>query len=177
MDFSLVPWKMDYVQSLAKHANNLNVAANLRDVFPYPYTVEDAITYVNACIAQGQKKQLSRAILVNGEAVGSIGLFLKDDVYCKSAELGYWLGEAFWGNGIMTSAVMQVCKEAFLRFEIVRIFAEPFAHNLASRHVLEKAGFQLEGILRNSVWKRERLYDSCIYALLKGENLLSNQHP
>jgi ribosomal-protein-alanine N-acetyltransferase len=110
-----------------------------------------------------------RAIDIDGIAVGSIGIFLKDDVYCKSAELGYWLGEPFWGKGIMTQAVKQICKMAFEKYDIVRIFAEPYADNTASRRVLEKAGFRLEGILRKSVYKKGQIMDSCIYALIKDE--------
>ena len=103
------------------------------------------------------------------EAVGSIGLFLGSDVYRRSAELGYWLGEPFWGRGIMTAAVETMCREGFAAWGIVRIHAEPFARNAASRRVLEKAGFALEGTLRRSVYKNGEMLDSCIYALVREE--------
>jgi len=166
MSFSLEPWKVTDIPDVLKYANNKNIAGNLRDGFPYPYTYEDAKCYVNDCITKGDINQLCRAIVVNGEAVGSIGIFVRDDIYCKSAELGYWLGEPYWGKGIMTKAVQQLCKEAFMRFDLVRIFAEPFAHNAGSRHVLEKAGFRLEGVLKKSVFKHGNIYDSCIYAFV-----------
>ena len=107
------------------------------------------------------------AIEAGGEAVGSIGVFRKDNVYRKSAELGYWLAEPFWGRGIMTRAVEQICAIAFDTLGVVRIFAEPFAENTKSRRVLEKAGFHLEGTMRRSVYKEGRVMDSCMYALLR----------
>ena len=107
--------------------------------------------------------------MVDGEAVGSISLTLGSDVYRRSAELGYWLGKPFWGRGIMTAAVTAMCRDGFGTWDIVRIHAEPFARNAASRRVLEKAGFTLEGTLRQSVYKNGEMLDSCIYALLREE--------
>ena len=126
MDFILEEWKEDHIAGVAKYANNEKIAGRLRDSFPYPYTKEDAQWFVGDCMEKEGKTQLSRAIVVDGEAVGSIAVMLKDDVYCKSAELGYWLGEPFWRKGIMTRAVQQMCEEAFRRYKLVRIYAEPF---------------------------------------------------
>ena len=106
-------------------------------------------------------------IEVNGEAAGNISVSCGSDVYRKSAELGYWLAEPFWGRGIMPEAIRQVCKEAFERYDIVRIYAEPFAWNTGSRRALDKAGFALEAVLHNSVYKNGKIGDSCIYSLLK----------
>ena len=167
MVFTLEVWKESYIADVAKHANNKKIADNLRDVFPHPYAYEDARWYINDCIEKGDRQQLCRAIVVDGEAVGSVGIFVRDDVYRRSAELGYWLSEAWWGKNIMSQAVRQLCEEAFQAFDIIRIFAEPYAYNTGSRKVLEKAGFQLEGILKDSVCKNDQIYDSCIYALLK----------
>lgn len=166
MNFELRPWRESDAQSVADYANNKKIADNLRNVFPYPYSIEDAQGYVRSCI-NGGERQLTRAITVDGAAVGSIGVFLKDDVYSRSAELGYWLAEPFWGRGIMSHAIRKICTEAFKSFDIVRIFAEPYAYNAGSRKALENAGFQLEGCLRKSVWKNGTLCDSCIYALIK----------
>ena len=121
------------------------------------------------CVRNEGRGQLCLAIIWNGEAIGSISLILGTDVYRRSAELGYWLAEPFWGRGIMTWAVREMCREAFAAFDIVRIFAEPYAYNTGSRRVLEKAGFTLEGVLRRSVLKNGRMHDSCIYALLREE--------
>lgn len=167
MEFRLGTWDEKYIDDVAEYANNLNIARNLRNAFPYPYTREDAQDYVFACMQNDERRQCTRAIVVEGRAVGSIGVFLGSDVYEKSAELGYWLAEPFWGKGIMAEAVCRICRLVFGRYDIVRIFAEPFASNAGSRRVLEKAGFRLEGILEKSVFKCGKILDSCIYALLK----------
>lgn len=166
MEFTLRKWSLDDVESVARYANNEKIARNLRDVFPHPYTEQDAKGYIESCIAN-ERTTICRAIDVGGEAVGSIGVFPCTDVYKKSAELGYWLAEDFWGKGIMSEATRRICDEAFERFDIVRIFAEPFAHNLGSRKVLEKAGFTYEGTMKCGVYKRGNIYDYCIYGLLR----------
>lgn len=155
------------IDDVARFADNPKIAACLRDAFPSPYTLADARAYVTGCIQAGEQTQLCRAIVADGRAVGSIGLFVQGDVYRKSAELGYWLAEKYWGRGIMTKAVTLLCREGFERFAVERIYAEPFAFNLGSRRVLEKAGFTLEGIKRKSVYKNGIIEDSCIYALLR----------
>lgn len=167
--FTLRPWRLSDAPAVAEAANNPKIAANLRNAFPSPYTLADAEWYVGDCIAQGEERQLTRAIIIEGEAAGSIGVFRKDDVYEKSAELGYWLSEAHWGRGVMTEAVRQLCREAFGRFDILRIYAEPFADNPGSRRVLEKAGFTCEGTMRNGVFKNGRVHSYCMYALLREE--------
>ncbi|MDP4110158.1 MAG: GNAT family protein [Bacillota bacterium] len=169
MEFKLREWRMEDAESAARYANNPKIALNLRDAFPSPYSLQNAEFYIKSCLSADKNTNLSLAIDVNNEAVGSIGVFVKDDVYSKSAELGYWLGEPFWGMGIMSGAVCQITRTAFSRFDIARIFAEPFARNNGSRKVLENAGFRLEGILKNSVYKNGELGDSCVYALLRPE--------
>ncbi len=167
MEILLRPWRMEDAGEIWHYANNRKVAENLRDVFPFPYAEQDAADFIESCIKGEGKGQLCRAICVDGKPVGSIAVCLGQDVYRRSAELGYWLAEPFWGKGIMSQAVAQICREAFERFDIVRIYAEPYAHNQESRRVLEKAGFVLEGILRQSVYKNGQMHDSCIYALVK----------
>ena len=167
MDFILRPWRREDAADVAKYADNEKIARNLRDVFPYPYILTDAQAFVNSCVEGDEDRQLCRAIEVDGHAVGSIGLFLGSDVYCMTAELGYWLAEEYWGRGIMTEAVKQMCEEGTEHWDdLVRIYAEPFAHNTSSRRVLEKAGFTLEGVMRCGVCKRGRIFEYCMYALL-----------
>lgn len=169
MEFQLRPFTKEDIESIAFYANNERVAANLRDVFPYPYTKEDAKGYILAMIAAKDERQIVRAIEVEGKAVGSIGIFLGNDVYQKSGELGYWIGEAFWGKGVMSEAARQIVKEAFSKFDIERIYAEPFSYNTGSRRVLEKAGFIYEGTMRHGVWKRGQQFDYCMYSILREE--------
>lgn len=165
--FELRKWQPEDVKDVAHYANNKHIAANLRNVFPYPYTLEDAKAYVGSCVENNEEHQLCRAIVVDSHVVGSIGIFCGTDVYEKSAELGYWLAEEYWGQSIMTEAVKQICREAFEKFDIVRIYAEPFAYNAGSRKVLEKAGFSLEGIMRKGVYKWGKIHDYCVYGLLR----------
>ena len=167
--FHLRPWRAEDAAEVAAAANNPRIAANLRNVFPHPYTLADAEWYVHDCLEKGEARQLTRAIVAGGRVAGSIGVFVQDDILEKSAELGYWLAEAYWGQGIMTEAVKQLCREAFGRFAVVRIFAQPFEENQGSRRVLEKAGFTWEGTMRNGVFKNGRVQSFCMYGLLREE--------
>lgn len=167
LPFQLLPWEEAYIPHLVRYANDERIAANLRDVFPCPYTEADAAWFVHDCMEK-EEQQLCRAIVIDGEAVGCVSVQPQSDVYRRSGELGYWLARPFWGKDVMTAAVGQICQEAFRRFDLVRIFAEPYAQNAGSRRVLEKNGFQLEGILRQSVTKNGVTQDSCMYALLRG---------
>ena len=169
MDVMLRPWRPEDAPSIARHADDPQVAANLRDVFPCPYQLSDAEEFIRLCRAAEPEQAIFRAIVVDGQAVGSVALTRGTDVCRRSAELGYWLGRAFWGRGIMTKAVEEMCQTGFEAWDIVRIYAEPFAHNAGSRRVLEKAGFALEGVMRCGIWKNGRLRDYCMYALLRPE--------
>lgn len=169
MNFTLRPWREEDAAAIVPYADDPLVARNLRDVFPNPYTLADAQGFISSCIEREGQGQLCRTIVVDGKAVGSIALILGDDVYRKSAELGYWLGRPFWRQGIMTAAVKEMCALGFGTWDIVRIHAEPYARNAGSRGVLEKAGFILEGIQRKSVFKNGEFLDSCIYARLREE--------
>lgn len=166
MDFKLRSWQMEDAYSIAKYANNKKIADNLRNAYPFPYAMEDALVFISG-FREEDPSYICRAIEINGEAAGSIGVFQKDDVYEKSAEIGYWLAEPYWGRGIMTEAIRRMAALAFEKMDIVRIFAEPYAYNTGSRRALEKAGFTLEGVLKKSIYKNGKIHDSCIYALLK----------
>ena len=169
MDVMLRPWRPEDAPSIARHADDPQVAANLRDVFPCPYQLSDAEEFIRLCRAAEPEQAIFRAIVVDGQAVGSVALTRGTDVCRRSAELGYWLGRALWGRGIMTKAVEEMCRTGFEAWDIVRIYAEPFAHNAGSRRVLEKAGFALEGVMRSGIWKNGRLRDYCMYDLLRPE--------
>ena len=159
------PWRLDDADSLARHANNRKVWIALRDLFPHPYTIEDAHTFLKSVISSEPVTLF--CIEVNGAAVGGIGIHLGIDVHRRTAELGYWLGEEFWARGIMTEAVGAFTDFCFDRFSLRRIYAEPFANNRASARVLEKAGFAFEGRLKNNVFKNGELLDSLLYARTK----------
>lgn len=171
-NFKLRKWRYDDAQNISVVADNPNIAKNLKNVFPSPYTIDDAIWYVNDCIAKEGQKQITRAIEVNRKAAGSIGIFVKDDVFEKTAELGYWLAEEHWRKGIMSSAVRLICKEAFDKFDIARITAVPFECNIGSRAVLEKSGFTYEGTMQNSIYKNGKILSCRIYAILREDAAL-----
>lgn len=155
-------WQRTDVLSLVEHANNLNVAKNLRDRFPHPYTAKDAKEFVKHAVSNPDPTNL--AIDVDGHAVGAIGYVPGRDVERYSAEMGYWLGEAFWGRGIATEAVQLVTDHAFVAQGFLRLFALPFADNVGSVRVLEKAGYTREGLLRSSSVKFGEPRDQFMYA-------------
>lgn len=167
MDILLRPWRETDAAACAALADDEGVAANLRDVFPYPYTEQDAHDFIALCLAADPGKALYCAVEVDGAFAGSISLTRGGDIARKSAELGYWFGRPFWGKGVATAAVRQMCAQGFGTWDIVRIFAEPFSCNRASCRVLEKDGFAHEGTKRLSVYKRGALLDSELYALIK----------
>jgi len=156
------PWKWSDKNSLVRHANNLNVTRMLRDRFPHPYTEADADAWLSKVIPQ--QVQASFAIVVGGEAVGAIGFIPQADVYRLSAEIGFWLGEDYWGKGITTEAVRALSEYAMHEFNLCRLYAHVFSPNRASARVLEKAGYTLEGILKKAVIKDGEMLDLLVYA-------------
>ena len=139
-------WRPDDVEALARHGDNRKIWLNLRDGFPHPYTRDRAEGWI-AYATNGRPETLF-AIDVDGEAIGGIGFTLHGDVERCSAEIGYWLGEAFWGRGIVTAALRGLTAYAFQEHPLARIYAVPLAANTASIRVLEKAGYLCEGVVR-----------------------------
>lgn len=162
---SLRPPRGSDAASIARHLNNRNVSRNLTDAVPFPYRLEDARQFIERFTAPPQRA-LVLCIVVGGDAVGAVGAHPQDDVYRKSAKVGYWLGEPFWGRGIATAAVRALSELAFAQLDVVRLEAAVFGWNLASARVLEKAGYVREGVLRRSVFKDGQLADSFLYARL-----------
>ena len=155
-------WKAD---DLVNYANNINVWNNLRNYFPSPYTEEDGKIWLEKMADASPIVNL--AIDMDGACIGGIGLILNTDVYAYSAEIGYWLGEPFWNQGIATEAVRQMVEYCFYYFDIIRIYAEVFEINKASMRVLEKNGFYLEGVRRKAVYKNAILMDDYIWVKLR----------
>jgi len=161
MNYKLRKWKDSDLESLVKHANNINIAKWLTNQFPYPYTEESGKSYLN--LIKNDNPTRVFAIEVEGEAVGSIGVFPQSDIHEKSAEIGYWLSERYWRKGIMSGAIREIAKYGFETFDIVRIYARPFSTNIGSQMVLEKAGFTFEARLKNALYKNNELLDELIY--------------
>jgi [ribosomal protein S5]-alanine N-acetyltransferase len=150
--------------SVAQVANDRRIWLQLRDVFPHPYRVAHAEAYIGRVGSVNPPR--SMAIVVDACAIGGIGLEPMTDVNRRSAEIGYWLGSAYWGRGIATEALTLATSWAFAAHGLLRIFAQPFASNAASRRVLEKAGYVLEGTMRRSAVKDGLVLDQCMYARL-----------
>ena len=155
-------WRMDDAEALVRHADNINVARQLRDRFPHPYTRANASIFLKAATSAAEPSNL--AIDVDGEAVGAIGYVPGIDVERYSAEIGYWLGESYWGRGIVTEALLLVTEHVFATANLLRLFALPFADNAASTRVLEKAGYVREAVLRSSSVKYGQPRDQALYA-------------
>jgi RimJ/RimL family protein N-acetyltransferase len=158
-------WKRRDRDSLVQHANNRNVWINLRNRFPYPYTTADAENFFYVVV--GSEPETSFAIEVNGKAVGGIGFSPLEDEEYRSAEIGYWLGEEFWGRGIATEVLIAVTEYAFSQFDLSRLYAHVFEWNVASARVLEKAAYEFEGRLRKSVTKDGKTIDRLLYAKVR----------
>lgn len=164
-------WELSDAADLAAVISNKKVQDNLRDGLPYPYTQEDGKEYISAMLSAKEDETFAFAIVADGKVIGSIGCFRQGNIHRRTAELGYYIAEEYWGRGIMTEAVMQICQYVFSRSDILRIYAEPFAYNAASCRVLEKAGFQYEGTLRSNAVKNGEVVDMRMYSLLKTEVL------
>ena len=152
-------------EAIVQHANNRKIWRNLRDRFPNPYSLTDSHQWIE--ITASEIPQTTFAIVVNGEVSGGIGLIVGDDVYFRTAEIGYWLGEEHWGKGIIPEVVNAVAEYGFEQLKLLRIWAQVFAWNPASMRVLEKCGFSNEGILRQAVFKDGTAIDAVRYALIR----------
>ncbi len=162
-------WKFSDAKDLAIALSNRKVQDNLRDGLPYPYTEQDGKDYISDMLSANEDDTFAFAITVDNKVVGSIGVFRQGNIHRQIAELGYYIAEEYWGKGIMTEAVKQICECVFDKSDIIRIYAEPFAYNIASCRVLEKAGFQYEGTLRSNAVKNGKVIDMKMYSLLKTE--------
>ena len=169
MECKIRHWKIEDAPELAKALNNRNVQNNLRDGLPYPYGESDARDFIQAMLDADENKTFAFAITFDDILVGSIGVFRKDNIHFRTAEMGYYIAEPFWSKGLGTSAVKQVCRYIFERTDIIRIFAEPFAYNTASCRILEKSGFKYEGTLRSNAVKNGNILDMKMYSLIKDE--------
>ena len=169
MKVSLREWALSDAPALARLINNKKVQDNLRDGLPFPYGEEDAKVFISEMLASDPDQNIAFAIEADGKLIGSISAVRCGNIHFRTAELGYYLGESYWGKGFATEAVRQICEYVFQKTDIIRIFAEPFAYNAASCRVLEKAGFQLEGVLRSNAVKNGRVQDMNMYARIRKE--------
>jgi ribosomal-protein-alanine N-acetyltransferase len=162
----LRPWTLSDAAQLALILNNKKISDNLRDGLPFPYSIKDALDWLNLILPENNPPRFF-AITIDKEVVGSIGIVSKTDIYRKNFEIGFFLSEKFWGRGIGTRAIKAAISYAFSNFDIVRIYAEVFSDNIGSRKALKKAGLKLEATLKRNIIKNEIIKDSCIYSVLR----------
>lgn len=165
MEVTLRPWHLKDANDLVALANNKNIAQFMADVFPHPYTIENGKTFI--AFANSNPNSKIFAIILDEKPIGSIGLHLQTDILRKNAEIGYWIGEPYWGKGIASNAIKQIIEYGFQNMDIVRIFARIFGTNIASQKVVEKCGFILEGKYEKTLYKNDEFLDELIYAVRK----------
>ena len=167
MEIIVRGWKKGDEEELAKQANSRKIFDNVRDLFPHPYTIEEAKKWIrfNSRI----HPPANMAIVVDGKVAGGIGMMKMEDIYRKNAEVGYFLGEEYWGKGITTIALRQFVDYIFRTFDLMRISAPVIEYNKASQRVLEKVGFRKEAHHLKSIFKNGKYHDEFVYALLKEE--------
>ena len=171
MKIILRAWKMDDLSSLQKYANNLNIAKYMTDQFPHPYTREAGRTFIE--FANKENHSRMWAIEYKGEAIGGIGLHTTRDVLRKNAEIGYWIGEDFWGQGLMSEAIGETIKWGFNHLDVNRIYARVFGNNMRSAALLEKCGFQKEVHVKDGIIKNNEFLDELLFAIRKSNPLIS----
>ena len=164
MNVTLREWKKSDAPALARIANNRKIWDNVRDKLPCPYTKKDAKHWL--ALVKKQDKVTTFAIAADGVLAGSIGVTLKDDVFRKTAELGYFIAEEYWGHGVATEAIGQMVRYVKKNFEVVRVYAEVFEYNTASMRVLEKNGFYLECVRKKAAIKNDRIIDDYVWVRL-----------
>lgn len=156
-------WNDNDLERLIELADNVKIYNNMTDSFPHPYTREKGQFFIE--MAKKSESSKIKAITFSGELVGSIGLHPQHDIQKKNAELGYWIGEPYWNNGIATEAVKLMTAWGFENMSISRIFAKPFGTNIGSQKVLEKAGFKLEAVIKEGFFKNDNYVDELIYSI------------
>jgi RimJ/RimL family protein N-acetyltransferase len=165
MTIELLRWEHRDMPTLVNLANNRQIWNRLKDAFPHPYTSRDAEEWIDAQLAMEPPRHFS--IVLDGEVVGGVGIELKSDVHRKTAEIGCWVGEAYWNRGIATQAIGLMVTYAFDRFDLVKIYAEVFELNPASMRIFEKNGFIREAILRKAIVKNNEIMDAHIWAIFR----------
>ncbi len=167
-NITLRKWEMEDAEALADIANNYNIAKNLSNRYPYPYSLEDARKFIKNLSFQDPVPVF--AIIYKGNIAGSFGFEFYNDIWEKNLEIGYWLAEEYWGKGIMTKTISSMINYAFQNFNINRIFAKVFGNNTASQRVCEKAGMKKEAVLEKAIYKNNEYYDDIIYSIQRNQD-------
>ncbi len=169
MEFQLKKWELTYLDDFMKATDDPELAGNMCEKLPYPMDAAFAVEYIKERLLNSEEKQICRAVIADGHAVGGADVILGSGDFEKTAELSVWLSKKYRGRNIGSAVIKQICKEAFEKFDIVRISAHPFSTNKVVEAALESAGFSYEGTMRKAIFKNGRAYDYKIYAILREE--------
>ena len=167
MKYELRKWRLSDAKELAAAPNNRHILNNLRDGLPFPYTEQDATEYITAMRSADENDTFAYAITAEDHVIGSIGAFRQGNIHRQTAEMGYYLAEEYWGQGVMSGAIRQPCDIIYPPTDILRIYAEPFSYNAGSRRALEKAGFRYEGLMKSNAVKNGKVVDMALYSLTR----------
>lgn len=162
-NISLRPLSENDKSVLAKLANNKKIWDNLRDYMPYPYTEKNAEFFIQ--LTAKEEPRMTFGIEFKNELCGVIGLIPLKDVYCKTAEIGYWLGEDYWSKGIATVALKLLTNYGLNTLGLVRLHTGVYEHNIASMKVLEKCGYTKDGVFKKAVIKNGVILDEHKYSI------------
>lgn len=168
MKIELQKWSFEDKETLITICNSID-RSYLAGRIPNPYTEESADWWLNMVGESDGKNAVFRKIVADGKIVGNISVEQKEDVYCKNLEIGYFLLPERCSKGIITEAVKKICEIVFRELDVIRITGRVYEPNIASRKVLEKNDFSLEGVLRNAVFKNGEIYNLYIYGKLAGD--------
>ena len=156
--------------AMARHVSNPNITRTLAARFPAPYTERHAKAWIDLCHLEAEP--VNFAITADDNLIGGIGLTVQRGARRRAAEVGFWVAESYWGNGVATAALHAFTDYAFSRFDLIRIFAYVFEGNIASTRVLEKVGFTYEGRLDSSIVKNDLVYGEWLYALVRPQTVV-----
>lgn len=166
-EYMLRPYEDGDIETIPRYANNRKIWKNLTDSFPHPYTEQNAREWV--AYTKTHPQEINFAIAAPDGVIGGIGVVPGTGVFCKSGSIGYWLGEPFWGKGLMTQAARAVTAHVFAQTDLARLSACVYETNPASMRVLEKVGYTFESRLRKAIFKDGALLDEMVYAMLRNE--------
>ena len=169
MEFQLKKWELIYLDDFMKATDDPELAGNICENLPYPMDAAFAVEYIRERLLNSEKKQICRAVIVDGHAVGGADVILGSGDFEKSAELSVWLSKKYRGRSIGSDVIKRICKEAFEKFDIVRISAHTFSTHKVMESALESAGFRHEGTMRKAVFKNGKIYDYEVYSMLREE--------
>lgn len=169
MELSLRDWRMEDQDIIKEHLNNRNVSITMPNGIPYPYTDQDAYEGIQFLVSSNKIDTIIKAIVLDEVAVGSVSLFVKQDIYRKTAEMGIWIGEPYWNKGIGTWAIHKLTDRAFHYLDIVRIYAKTMESNIGAQKMLLKCGYTKEAVMRKQCYKLGKYQDFYMYSILKDE--------